>query len=187
MPSDIYFIDDASINTYKDIENALGGYWKTALTTADERRKYWWEGGLVTNAGYTRTLPVKTGQHIIITNNTSHSCQYVLLREALWDTGVGNPLNGTPIKYLNTSNITLRVDDFYVPDGYNYLTILSNQNSAPLDNRWPTSRTALKTVENQLKLKPLLKRIKIELTQSGLPHLYKLIAMVGKFPIHYSN
>ena len=139
MPSDIYFIDDASVNTYKDIENALGGYWKTALTTADERRKYWWEGGLVTNAGYTRTLPVKTGQHIIITNNTSHSCQYVLLREALWDTGVGNPLNGTPIKYLNTSNITLRVDDFYVPDGYNYLTILSNQNSASLDNRWPTS------------------------------------------------
>lgn len=144
VPTRIYFIQEAKINDYKAIEAFMDGDWVTGLDTTMSTQHQWWADGVVTNTGYTRTLAVTPGQHVRITNNTSHSSNHMLLRESLENTGVGNPLNGRPVVYLNTNNNVGRVDDFYVPDGFYYLSVFDHQDGAAVSNRWPTSVQVMK-------------------------------------------
>ena len=147
IPSRIYFINDMTVKNYQDMETILGSTWETGLDLSMPTQHFFWDSATrtVTDGGYTRTLEVTPGQRVRVVNNTKHSCQYILLKEALWDTGIGNPINGErPLTFLNTDNVKARSDDFYVPEGYHYISFLDHINNAAVANRWPTSIQVMK-------------------------------------------
>ena len=146
LPESVYFVNsnDLHTKTQREIEDFCGVWEQVAAPDTDELDHYGWSGSTVTDASWTYTLPVEPGQRIRVTNNTSHECYYRLMPDTLENTGVGNEIIGaTPVKYLNTTIIKNRVDDFYVPEGQHYLTILHHTDASG-NNVFPSSVDIMK-------------------------------------------
>lgn len=141
IPAAVYFVNNNTLQTktHSEIENLCGVWEQVASPTTTDIDHYGWSGNTVTDVSWTYTLPVEPGQRVRITNNQSYECYYRLSPETLETFGVGNEIVGaTGVKYLNTTVIKNRVDDFYVPEGYHYLIVLHHTDASG-NNRFPTS------------------------------------------------